>query len=66
MVTKDHDSVVHVHYLQLEENIQLGSDGDLRVSTRIFLVETKDNSIGEENRCSRSDYNRLETLCLSD
>jgi hypothetical protein len=25
MVTKDHDSVVHVHDLELEENIELGS-----------------------------------------
>jgi hypothetical protein len=29
-------------------------------------VETKDNSIGEESRRSRPDYNRLGMLCLSD
>jgi hypothetical protein len=31
-----------------------------------LLVEMKDNLYGEENRCSRSDYNRLGTLHLSD
>jgi hypothetical protein len=29
-------------------------------------VQTKDNSIGEESRRSRPDYNRLGTLRLSD
>jgi hypothetical protein len=29
-------------------------------------VEKKDNLIGEENRHSRSDYNRPRRLCLSD
>jgi hypothetical protein len=29
-------------------------------------VETKDNSIGEESRCSWPDYNRIGTLCLSE
>jgi hypothetical protein len=29
-------------------------------------VETKDNSIGEESRHLRPNYNRLGTLCLSD
>jgi hypothetical protein len=29
-------------------------------------VETKDNSIGEESRRSRLDYNHLGKLCLSD
>jgi hypothetical protein len=29
-------------------------------------VEAKDNSIGEESRHSRPDYNRLGMLCLSD
>jgi hypothetical protein len=31
-----------------------------------LLVETKDNSIGEESRRSWPDYNRLGTLRLSD
>jgi hypothetical protein len=30
------------------------------------LVETKDNSIGEESRRSQLDYNRLGTLHFSD
>jgi hypothetical protein len=30
-----------------------------------LLVETEDNSMGEESRRSRPDYNRPETLCLS-
>jgi hypothetical protein len=29
------------------------------------LVETKDNSIGEQSRRSQPDCNRLEMLCLS-
>jgi hypothetical protein len=29
-------------------------------------VETEDNVIGKESQRSRSDYNRPETLCLSD
>jgi hypothetical protein len=41
-------------------------DGDLWGSNPDFLVEMKDNSIGEENRRSQPDYNRCGMLRLSD
>jgi hypothetical protein len=41
-------------------------DGDLWQLNPDLLVETKDNSIGEESRCSRPDYNHLGALRLSD
>jgi hypothetical protein len=42
------------------------NDGDSRGLNPDLSVETKDNSIGEESRHSRPDYNRLGTLRLSD
>jgi hypothetical protein len=41
------------------------SDGDPWGLNPDLLVETEDNSIGEESRRSQSDYNRPEMLCLS-
>jgi hypothetical protein len=38
----------------------------VRVINPNLLVEMKDNSIGEESRRSRPDYNRLGALRLSD
>jgi hypothetical protein len=40
-------------------------DGDPWGLNPDLLVETEDNSIGEESRRSQSDYNRPEMLCLS-
>jgi hypothetical protein len=41
-------------------------DGDLWGLNPNLLVETKDNSIGEESQRSRPNYNRPGMLCLSD
>jgi hypothetical protein len=41
-------------------------DGDPLGLNPDLSVETKDNSIGEESRCSCPDYNHLGTLYLSD
>jgi hypothetical protein len=41
-------------------------DGDPRGLSPDLLVETNDNSIGEESRRSRPNYNHQGTLCLSD
>jgi hypothetical protein len=40
-------------------------DGDPWGLNPDLLVETEDNSIGEESRRSRPDYNHPEMLCLS-
>jgi hypothetical protein len=47
-------------------NAPLQDDGDPRGLNPDLLVETKDNSIGEESRRSRPDYNRPGMLHLSD
>jgi hypothetical protein len=54
------------HYQINELNAsQTRSDGDPWGLNPDLLVEMKDNSIGEESRHSRPDYNRLGRLCLT-
>jgi hypothetical protein len=46
--------------------LRIPLDGDQWGLNPDLSVETKDNSIGEESLHWRPDYNRPETLCLSD
>jgi hypothetical protein len=51
---------------QVDDVALIPLDGNPWVLNPDLLVEMKDNSIGEESRHSRPDYNRPGALCLSD